>query len=286
MKTIVFGGKGMLGTAVKRTFTEHGIDAVALGRNEADITKKEEVERIVSFYKPEMVINCAAYTFVDDCEKNRELAFRVNGEGAGNVGEEADKGGSPVVYISTDYVFDGKKGSPYTEEDRTYPINVYGESKLKGEELTIKYADKHYIIRTAWLFGENGRNFVDTMRGMLAKGTKPLKVVNDQRGSPTFTNHFAEALVKIAKNIKGDAPAPPGVYHVTANGDCTWYDLAVKTAELMSAKTEIIPVSSEEFEREAKRPAYSVLDNERAGKLLGLEMPSWENGLREYVLGR
>ena len=284
MKVLVTGGRGMLGSEITKTFHGNGLDTVSIDIQEADITTKNEITKIVSLYKPDIITHAAAYTFVDECERNRELAFRVNAKGTLNVAEAASSIDAALIYISTDYVFDGDGASPYTEEDATNPVSVYGESKLEGEKLAARASSRCYIIRTEWLFGKQGRNFVDTMRELLIRGNNhPLRVVNDQKGAPTYACHLAGALLQVVKEITAESPPAPGIYHVTGSGECTWYEFACRIAALSGAKAEIIPVSSEEFRREARRPRYSVLSNRKAEQFFKIHMPHWENGLKEYL---
>ncbi|MEW6200632.1 MAG: dTDP-4-dehydrorhamnose reductase [bacterium] len=284
MRILITGGRGLLGSEITKTFDSHGFDTVSIGTKEADITKRNEINRIIPFYKPEVIIHAAAYTFVDECERNKELAFRVNAVGTQNVAEAAELIGAALVYMSTDYVFDGNAASPYTEEDVPNPLNVYGASKLEGERLAAGASSRCCIIRSSWLFGKNGRNFVDTMREQLHRGNdRVLTVVNDQRGSPTYAVHLADALLQVVNNVTGESPAPPGIFHITASGECTWYEFARRIAELLGMQVDILPVSSGDFRRDATRPNYSVLDNSKAQRLFGITMPHWEDGLKEYI---
>lgn len=283
MKVLVTGGLGMLGSDTANTLDVHGMDALPVDIEEADITQKDAVDKLISSCGPDFIVHCAAYTLVDDCETNRDLAFKVNGEGTRNIAGAAKNANIPIIYISTDYVFDGTSSTPWTEKDAVDPINAYGESKLAGEKSVQEICENYYIVRTSWLYGKRGANFVDTMRKIMEKGTSPVKVVNDQEGSPTYSLHLAEAIAGMVGKVAGDESPPPGIYHVTGGGSCTWYEFAKKIAEILGFNVEIAPVSTGEFPRDAKRPRYSVLDNSLLYEVFGIKMPHWEAAVKEYL---
>jgi dTDP-4-dehydrorhamnose reductase len=259
IKTLILGGGGMLGTDLCKAFPE----AVALSHREIDITDREQVLRVLQEQKPETVINAAAYTNVDGCEDEQELAYDVNGRAPGYIAEACVATGAKLVHYSTDYVFDGSKNE-YREADPTNPINVYGKSKLMGEQHIARTTGDYRIIRTSWLFGRHGKNFVDTML-TLSKQMDKVKVVNDQVGKPTYT-------VDLAAKTREVLGMPPGIYHVTNDGVCSWYEFA------SAIIPNTIPCTSEEFPRKAKRPKYSVLVDTKT-----TPMRHWRDALADYL---
>jgi dTDP-4-dehydrorhamnose reductase len=259
IKTMIFGAGGMLGTELCSVFP----DAVKLKHNDIDIRDKEKVIKIIKKGKPDVVINAAAYTAVDDCEDNRELAFDVNGEAPGYIAEGCSIAGAKLIQYSTDYIFDGSK-KEYRETDMPNPVNVYGSSKLMGEKNIINKMDDYRIIRTSWLYGAHGKNFVDTML-KLSKDNETVRVVNDQFGKPTYAHDLA---IK-TREITGLAP---GIYHITNEGVCSWYEFA--SAIIGNA----VPCTSDEFKRKAVRPKYSVLMNTKT-----TPMRHWKDALAEFL---
>ena len=257
MRTVVTGAGGMLGQDVARVS-----GGVALARAELDVTDRAAVRDAIG--PDDLVFNCAAWTDVDRAERHEEDATRINGEGARNVAEAA----GTVVYVSTDYVFDGSKREPYVESDPVDPLSAYGRSKLEGELATAEVNPRHFIVRSSWLFGTGGRNFVETM---LRAGAE-VRVVDDQLGCPTFTRHLAEPLVRLA------ATDDFGVHHMAASGSCSWFDFAREIFARAGADTHVIPCSTADFPRPAPRPAYSVLESER-----GHSLPHWREGLDAYL---
>ena len=266
----------MLGTDLMHAFS--GPDVAGLDLSEIDITDPDQCIARTEEFRPEAVINAAAFTRVDDCETNREQAFRVNGEGAGNLSRAAAAVGALFVHYSTDYIFNGRKKGAYLEEDEPDPQSVYGKSKLLGETLIRRQCPDHLILRTSWLFGQNGPNFIRTILGAAQKGA-PLRVVNDQRGSPTYSKDLALQTVRMM-----DAGCR-STYHVSNGGACTWFELASRALEWAGMPhIPVAPVSTLEFPRPAPRPANSVLANARLRREgLPLMRPWWE-AAREYVL--
>jgi dTDP-4-dehydrorhamnose reductase len=229
-----------------------------------------QVREFFAKNKIDFVLHAAAYTKVDDAETNEDLAFLINAKGAKNVAIASNKKLVPMIYISTDYVFDGEKGAPYLPSDKTNPLNIYGTSKLMGEENVKKENPKHYIVRTSWLYGKNGKNFVDTMIG-LSKTQNSIKVVNDQFGCPTWTIDLADGVKNlIEKNM------PFGTYHLCGGGASSWFEFAKKIFEILKIEIEVIPVATAEFPRPAKRPKFSAMENSDA-------LAGWEDGLRKYL---
>jgi dTDP-4-dehydrorhamnose reductase len=258
----VVGAGGMLGRDVVRAAGE---GAIALGRAELDVTDRAAV---LDALRGATVVNCAAYTNVDGAEAEPGAAHAVNADGARNVAEAAER----VVYVSTDYVFDGAKHAPYVESDPTGPLQEYGHSKLAGELATAEANDNHLVVRSSWLFGAGGRNFVETML-TLGRERDELLVVDDQVGCPTFTGHLAEALVELAA---GDRR---GLLHVAGSGSCSWFGFAQAIFERSGVEAELRPCATDEFPRPARRPANSVLGSELGAPAL----PAWQEGLDAYL---
>jgi dTDP-4-dehydrorhamnose reductase len=276
MKILIVGGRGMLGTDLMEAFSSVH-DTTGLDLPKLDITQLEQCQARLKEFRPDVVINAAAFTQVDACESREKEAFLVNGHGAGNLAMVAASSGAMLVHYSTDYVFDGRKETAYVEEDLPNPQNVYGKSKLLGETLIREHCPNHLILRTSWLFGPNGSNFIRTIVNAARKGD-PLRVVNDQRGSPSYSKDLA------AHTLRMIAAGCRSTYHVTNSGCCTWYELASEAvARAGMQRIPIAPVSSSEFPRPALRPANSVLANahlERDGLPL---MRPWQAAVGEYV---
>jgi dTDP-4-dehydrorhamnose reductase len=275
MRALVIGSAGQLGHDLLKTLPpEYEVTGADIG--EVDITDPDSIGGLVSESRPDLVINCAAYTNVDGCETDREAAFAVNADGAGNTARACAHGDAALIHISTDYVFDGSKGEPYLEDDPTSPLGEYGRGKLAGEEAVRRRLPGRYlIVRTAWLFGATGHNFVKTML-RLGRERDELKVVDDQTGSPTYTGHLAAAIKKLALTRLDQ----PGIYHMTNSGSCTWFDFAAEIFRLSGVEVDLSPTTSEEFASPTPRPAYSVLANTRAPEI---GLPPWRQGLIECL---
>lgn len=274
MKIMVTGAKGMLGIdLVELLSSDYEVIATDLG--ELDITDIANVNCFIddSF---DVVINTAAYTAVDECETNKEIAFAVNAEGVKNLAIRCREIGATLVHISTDYVFDGEKSEGYLEDDETNPQTVYGETKLAGEEFITEKLDDYYILRTAWLYGINGPSFPRTMLE-LGKNNSEVSVVNDQFGSPTYTKDLC-LVIKELLDLKADF----GIYHATGGKKCSWYDFAVDIFEIAGMDVNVRAVSTNDFSRPAKRPKFSVLDN---GELesLGIKLNGYDKILGEFI---
>jgi dTDP-4-dehydrorhamnose reductase len=274
VKLLITGAGGMLGRDLRRAAEMARHDVVALDRSALDVTDAEATRREVARARPDVVFNCAAWTDVDGAEAAEPEALRINGEGAGNVAAAAAEIGAAVVYPSTDYVFDGTSTRPYVESDPTDPQSAYGRTKLAGEQATAAANPRHFVVRTSWLFGVHGRNFVETMLS-LAPG--PITVVRDQIGSPTYTAHLAEGLVHLAG---GDAH---GVHHISADGHCSWYEFARAIFASALVDCTVLSTTTAELGRPAPRPAWSVLDSERPNPI---RLPHWGDGLRSYLAER
>lgn len=275
MKVLITGAKGQLGQDLQKVFANEEVAAFDL---DLDITDLSPLLKKFESFAPDTVIHAAAYTDVDGCEKNQDTAFQVNALGTANVSIAANYVDAQMLYVSTDYVFDDESDKPRTEFDNVNPQSVYGKSKLAGEKAVSSLTNKFYIARTAWLYGHGGANFVKTIL-KAAKEKGKLKVVDDQRGSPTFSLDLAEKIKEIVKSSQC------GIYHVTNSGECSWYDFAKKIIELGAIDAQITPCSTEEFPRPAKRPAFSVLRNYNL-ELRGFKpMRSWQDALKSYFEG-
>ena len=279
MKVLIAGSNGMLGSALMAVFKNNSdaYETVGIDLPEIDIALPESCRHAVEKFLPDVVINAAAFTRVDDCETQNDLAMSVNGDGAGNLAAASSAASALFVHYGTDYIFDGQKNEGYREDDAPGPKSVYGKSKLLGEELVRRNSPEHMIIRISWLFGENGENFIRTIIGAARKGNH-LRVVNDQRGSPTYAKDVA------AQTLRMVGSGCRGTYHVTNCGDCTWYDLAV--AAVAWAKipdVSITPVASLEFPRPTPRPAYSILTDTRLAREGLPRLRNWQEAAREYV---
>ncbi len=275
MKWLITGAGGMLGTDLRNELTTRGEDVVALTHSELDVTDSRAVLAAVREHAPSVIVNCAAYTKVDQAEAEESAANAINGSAVELIAAAANDVDALLVTISTDFVFDGSKREPYEPDDTTSPLSVYGRSKLRGE-IAATHAKQHLIVRTSWLFGVHGHNFVEAIRKQIDAGRNPLTVVSDQRGRPTYTPHLARAIVRLA-------PVARGVVHYADADECSWFDFARAIVEESGAATEVTPVSSEEFVRPATRPAYSVLSTRRYEELTGVTPDSWRAGLREYL---
>jgi dTDP-4-dehydrorhamnose reductase len=277
MKLLIAGAAGMLGTDVQAAAAD-GHELIALSRAELDIGDRDAVLAAVARARPHAVINCAAYTNVDGAEADPDAAAAVNSTGPGYLAEAAVAAGAWLVHVSTDYVFDGAKATPYLESDPTGPRSVYGSTKLLGERaIAIAAPQTHTIVRSSWLFGTAGSCFPATMLRLAAEHDT-LTVVDDQVGCPTFTGHLAAALVELATRTRAR-----GVMHLAASGDCSWYQFAVEIMRATNSSVEVRPCSTDEFPRPARRPAYSVLRSERSETPV---LPDWRDGLGDYLSAR
>jgi dTDP-4-dehydrorhamnose reductase len=274
---LVIGSRGMLGTDLLDLLVKSGRATVGLDLDQVDIADSVSVKTVMDKYRPSVVINAAALTDVDGCESKSDLAFRVNGEGPANLAKAARDREAYLVHLSTDYVFDGKKRAAYLEDDLTHPLGVYAKSKALGE-LRIRDAlpDNHCIVRTQWLFGIHGRNFVETILS-LAKKQKEIRVVNDQHGSPTYSPDLSGAILTLCDK------RARGTVHVTNSGETTWYDFAARIVERAGLGVPVASISSEELKRPAPRPAYAVLDKTRFVSISGRPLRNWEEALDDYL---
>jgi dTDP-4-dehydrorhamnose reductase len=276
VKLLVAGAAGMLGRDVMLAAGNAGHQVVGYGHAELDIADGAAVSAKIEAERPDVVINCAAWTDVDGAEESEEEATRINGEGAGNVATAAAAVGASVVYVGSDYVFDGSKGAPYVETDQTAPLSAYGRSKLAGEEATRAANKRHFVVRSAWLFGTGGPNFVETMLRLAADHGEVL-VVRDQVGSPTYTWHLAYGIVRLIEGVEF------GIHHMAAAGSCSWYEFAREIFEQANVECKVMSATTEMLGRPAPRPAYSALASQREH---AIELPSWQDGLAAYLSQR
>ena len=275
MKVLITGAGGMLGQDVRRVGELTGHEVVALDRAALDATDAAAVEAAFAEHRPDTAINCVAWTDVDGAETAEADALRLNADAARNVATAAAQVGASVVLPSTDYVFDGTGDRPYVESDPTNPQSAYGRTKLTGEQATAAANPRHFVVRTSWLFGVGGGNFVETMLGLADRGE--LRVVDDQVGSPTYTPHLADGLLRLA------ATGDHGVRHMSGDGHCSWYEFARAIFEGAGVDCAVTPVTTAEFPRPAPRPAYSVLASEWPRPI---QLPDWRDGLRSYLADR
>jgi dTDP-4-dehydrorhamnose reductase len=280
VKIALLGAGGMLGSKTREVFISSGHELLTPSHSELDITRNDQVEAFFKNHSFEVLINCTGYTKVDACEEkeNGEIALNVNGTAVGFLAECCQKNGQIFIHFSTDYVFDGKKEGDYQETDPTGPVSVYGRTKLKGEELVLQAAPFYYLIRTSWVFGPNGPNFVKTIAGLLK--TKPkIQVVTDQVGGPTYTGDLAKFILELISQ-KADA----GLYHFANSGYTSWNGFAHEIQRLTgTVSCEIEPALSENFIRPAKRPANSRFDLSKAAKAAGHAPRPWQEALKEYL---
>lgn len=276
MKVLVTGIKGQLGHDVVNELTGRGIEAVGVDIEEMDITDADNVNNVISQAAPDAVIHCAAYTAVDAAEDNVELCRRVNADGTQNIANICKKLDIPMIYISTDYVFDGEGERPWEPDDERTPLNVYGQTKYEGELAVQNTLEKYFIVRIAWVFGVNGKNFVKTMLN-LAKTHDHITVVNDQFGSPTYTYDLARLLVDMVLTDKY------GIYHATNEGICTWYEFACEIFRQAGVQVEVEPVSAEQYKARAKRPSNSRMNKDKLEDNGFERLPSWQDALGRYL---
>ncbi|MFH0952901.1 MAG: dTDP-4-dehydrorhamnose reductase [Verrucomicrobiota bacterium] len=275
MNVVVIGCNGMLGTDLVRACRQEGFETQGFDLPTMDITNFKNVGELMP--KADWVVNCAAYTRVDDAEADREQAFAVNAEGAYAVARVCAKNKLKLMHISTDYIFDGRLTRPYDERDRPNPLGVYGASKLAGEKAVRAEGGSFLVVRTQSLFGARGANFVKTIVQRLRQSDEPLRVVGDQVSSPTYTRHLAEALVLLMKLGK------EGIVHVAASGSCSWFEFAQAIAARVKPDAVVEALASADLARPAPRPAYSVLDTKLYRSWTGQAMPHWQKGLEEYL---
>jgi dTDP-4-dehydrorhamnose reductase len=279
MKVLVTGAGGMLADDLMPCLLNKGHEVIPLTEGELDICDFQRVKSAVSEIKPQLLINCAAYTNVDGAEANRRTAFMVNGLGMRNLSLACADAGCAIAHFSTDYIFDGEKREPYNIYDEPHPMNAYGESKLLGERYLLQLASRFYLIRTSWLFGLHSKNFVETILKASEKQHE-LKVVDDQQGAPTFTQDLTRAVADLVST------GCYGIYHITNQGKVSWYGYARAILEKVRKNNSVVPITSEGISRPARRPKNSSLDPFPLEETIGYLLPSWENALDRYLSQR
>ena len=276
MKVLVTGVKGQLGYDVVNELVKRGHTAIGTDIEEMDITDKNSVDSVIKENTPDAVIHCAAYTAVDAAEDNEELCRKINAEGTQNIADVCKELDIKMIYISTDYVFDGEGERPWEPEDERTPLNVYGQTKYEGELAVQNTLSKYFIVRIAWVFGVNGKNFIKTMLN-LGKTRDALTVVNDQFGSPTYTYDLAKLLVDMVETEKY------GIYHATNEGICTWYEFACEIFKQAGINVKVSPVSASEYPAKAKRPSNSRMSKEKLTEQGFEKLPTWQDALARYL---
>jgi dTDP-4-dehydrorhamnose reductase len=270
VKLLLTGAGGQLGTSLQDQLA--GRQVVALKHEDLDITRLDAVRAAISEHQPELVVNCAAYNSVDAAETEIDAAFRGNALGPRNLAVATAAAGIPLVYVSSDYVFDGEAGRPYHEFDRPGPASVYGSSKLAGEEAVRSLNARHFIVRTAWVYHPSGRNFANTILALARKG--PVRVVDDQHGSPTYALHLAEGILRLIQ------AAPYGTYHLAGSGGTTWFGFAAALFRALRVDADLKAVTTEQFPRPARRPRFAVLTTIQDPAIV---LPPWQDGVAEFA---
>jgi dTDP-4-dehydrorhamnose reductase len=276
MKVLVTGASGMLGRDLVLAAGNAGHDVVGFGHTELDVTDRALSEGKLEAERPDLVINAAAWTDVDGAEEAEAEAMAVNGTAAGHLAAAAHAVGAGIVYVSTDYVFDGEKRAPYVESDQPAPLSAYGRTKLAGEEATAAATPRHFIVRSSWLFGTGGGNFVETML-RLAEDHGEVLVVRDQVGSPTYTWHLAHGIVRLIEGLEY------GIHHMAGGGSCSWYEFAQEIFEQAQVDRKVLSATTDMLGRPAPRPAFSALASQREH---AIELPGWRDGLGAYLAQR
>ncbi len=287
MKILIIGKHGMLAQELLQNFHEAGGGVVCKGRPEVDLCKPDTIREVLLTHHPSVIINAAAYTAVDRAESHPDPAFAVNRDGTRCLAEHSHRLGIPLIHISTDYVFDGKKRRPYREDDPVSPLGVYGQSKWEGEEAVRRCQPHHIILRTSWLYGLYGRNFLKTILNK-AKETEELRIIDDQWGCPTWAKDVASALAVITRKVRDANEVPWGTYHFCSAGETTWYEfgrtIIDQAREFLSLKIErITPIATDEYPAQVKRPAYSVLDCSKIHHAFDLRQPQWQESAQRCL---
>ncbi|MGL5066569.1 MAG: dTDP-4-dehydrorhamnose reductase [Sarcina sp.] len=288
MKILITGSNGQLGNElqdiIRKGYSEIGevsekianAEVIAVDVDKFNITNELQVKEFIIEEKPDVVINCAAYTNVDKCEECKNIAHEINAVGPKHLAQACEVVGAKFVQVSTDYVFEGTGNIPFTEDSNLNPQSEYGKTKLEGENFTKEFCSRHFIVRTAWLYGYVGNNFVYTMRN-LGESKESLMVVDDQRGNPTHANDLAYHILRMIETENY------GVYHCTGKGECSWYDFAAEIMKLSNLNCNVNPCTTEEFPRPAKRPEYSSLDNKMLRETIGDDMREWKEALKSFI---
>jgi len=284
MNILITGSKGQLGTELTNILKDiKDYNVFETDIDTLDISNQSEIDKFVKLNSINLIVNCAAYTAVDKAESEKDKAYLINSKSAVYLAVSAKKNNCNYISISTDYVFDGKAHKPYTEDDKTAPVSIYGSSKLDGENKILEVLHNAIIIRTSWLYSVFGNNFVKTI-SRIAKQNDEIKVVSDQVGSPTNAKNLAEAILKIIITLKKNfSNSYGGIYHYSNEGVCSWYDFAKVIIDFNKMNTKVIPVGSEQFSTIAKRPYYSVLSKNKIKNVFDIEIPHWQESLIEML---
>lgn len=288
MKVLVTGSNGQVGYCLVQQLRQQNADFLALDRDQLDITQRQAVWQTVSDYRPDVIINAAAYTAVDKAESEAEQAFAINRDGAAYLAEAAQQIGAAMLHISTDYVFDGQATQPYTETDTTAPQGVYGQSKLAGEQAVLAACSRSIILRTAWVFGEHGHNFVKTML-RLGRERDSLGIVSDQHGAPTYAGDIAAALLHIAHHITQGKPTEYGIYHFSGKPYVSWYQFAeaifqqAQQQGILANTPQLLAIATPDYPTPAKRPANSCLQLDKIQQAFGISPSDWQQALTQLA---
>ena len=275
MKILITGADGQIAAEFRKCLeAQSGYVVSALNKEMLDISDAAALAEAISSYRPSIVLNCAAYNLVDKAEEDFDTAFRINASGVKNLAFSCRKNNVLLIHFSTDYVFDGKKKGGYIETDRKRPLNYYGLTKSLGEDMIQQRMDNYFIVRTSWLFGKHGNNFVEAIRRQM--GSSSIQVVNDQRGCPTYTKDLTAALPPLVEEY------PYGIYHITNTGSCTWFDFAREVVQKSGGGPKVVPITSAELDRAAIRPKNSVLRSTKFKR----KLPSWKSALQKYLHSR
>ena len=276
MKILVTGVKGQLGYDVVKALESRGHQPVGVDREEMDLMNNNMIQNLIMNLKPEAIIHCAAYTAVDQAEEEVEICYQINAEAVKVIAECAKTLDIPMIYISTDYVFDGTKASEYVETDIPNPINVYGASKLKGEQYVQQLLEKFYIVRISWVFGINGNNFIKTIQ-RLGNEHDELNIIHDQVGSPTYTADLASLLVDMIETNRY------GIYHATNEGYCSWYEFAAEIFKQSQLDVTLHPITTDQYKTKAKRPLNSKMSKQKLSDYGFHRLPTWQEALKNYL---
>lgn len=288
MKVLVTGSNGQVGYCLVQQLRQQNADFLALDRDQLDITQRQAIWQMVSDYRPDVIINAAAYTAVDKAESEAEQAFAINRDGAAYLAEAAQQIGAAMLHISTDYVFDGQATQPYTETDATAPQGVYGQSKLAGEQAVLAACSRSIILRTAWVFGEHGHNFVKTML-RLGRERDSLGIVSDQHGAPTYAGDIAAALLHIAHHITQGKPTEYGIYHFSGKPYVSWYQFAeaifqqAQQQGILANTPQLLAIATPDYPTPAKRPANSCLQLDKIQQVFGISPSDWQQALTQLA---
>ncbi|RDY27411.1 dTDP-4-dehydrorhamnose reductase [Romboutsia weinsteinii] len=278
MKILVTGIKGQLGYDVIKELNKRNYEAIGVDIDEMDLTCEEQIKTCINSHKPDWIIHCAAYTAVDPAEDNEHICRKINSTSVKTIASMCKNLDIPMIYISTDYIFDGSKEGEYVEDDLANPINIYGKTKYEGELYVQSLLEKYYIVRISWVFGENGKNFIDTMLN-LSKNKDKISVINDQIGSPTYTKDLAPLLVDMLETDKY------GIYHATNEGYCTWYEFAKHIFDVANIDIELKPILTSEYPSNATRPMNSKMSKEKLIQSGFKPLRSWKDAVQEYIGG-